>query len=973
MNVGRKLILIVVTSVALVTIPAAAGIYYYAKNKLLASEAVALVAETKILSASHSQKLADATTSLKALARINGKELARELAPEDERTFDSLVQLDQDLAWRNASKKFDGRFEAGLFLPPHIAINTEQKKIHLRSKRILDVFGSSIQTLFNNVWLLTRSNSLIIYDAGVPNFVAKMPIDIDYTQTPWITLGDPATNPKRNVSWTEPLYDPIVKTWVVSAVMPVDVNGKWIGMIGHDIYLNKMLPKLFQPSQRFMGEQHFLLDANGNFIHAGPWQKALEAKPEHFKPDLHNELEFTKLLGKKLTEQPQAFTHEISLQGRKYRAIGMLMPAVNWQYFRLVPVDEILAPMRQLFYLLIGLVLTTGLLIGAMIDIAVKRTIVDRLQILANAVRKYGAGDLEARAKLYGDDEIAKTSQEFDGMASQLKATLDAIPDILLELGLDGRYYSAHSPNQDWLVAPPKALIGKTVDEVLPPESAAIIMSALQEAHEKGVSQGKQYQRQTPQGKLWFELSVARKSTGDDGNPRFIVLSRDINERKLAAEKIQHLAFYDSLTGLPNRRLLLDRLNHALSTSARSGRSGAVIFLDLDNFKTLNDTLGHNVGDLLLQQVGKRLTECLREGDTVARLGGDEYVAVLEDLSDQDTETATQTENIANKILSALNRPYTLDQRDYHNTPSIGVTLFKGREVDVDELLRQADIAMYQAKKAGRNTVRFFNPQMQENITHRAALEGELRLALENQQLQLYYQIQVDSAGGVLGAEALIRWAHPERGLLSPFQFIPLAEETSLILPIGDWVLETACAQIKAWQRNAATSHFVLSINVSAKQFHQEYFVEQVQAAVLDNSINPALLKLELTESMLLNDVNSTIETMSALKEIGVQFSLDDFGTGFSSLQYLKRLPLNQLKIDQSFVRDIAEDSSDQAIVQTIIAMAQTLNLNVIAEGVETKAQQALLLESGCTHFQGYLFGKPVPIDEFEKNLKPKL
>jgi EAL domain-containing protein (putative c-di-GMP-specific phosphodiesterase class I) len=347
-------------------------------------------------------------------------------------------------------------------------------------------------------------------------------------------------------------------------------------------------------------------------------------------------------------------------------------------------------------------------------------------------------------------------------------------------------------------------------------------------------------------------------------------------------------------------------------------------------------------------------------------------VAVLEDLSDQDTETAAQAETIANKILSTLNRPYTLNQRDYHNTPSIGVTLFKGHEIGVEELLRQADIAMYQAKKAGRNTLRFFNPQMQENITHRAALEGELRVALENQQFQLYYQIQVDKTGGVLGAEALIRWAHPERGLLPPFQFIPLAEETGLILPIGDWVLETACAQIKAWQRNKHTSHFVLSINVSAKQFHQEYFVEQVQAAVLDNSINPALLKLELTESMLLNDADSTIETMNALKEIGVQFSLDDFGTGFSSLQYLKRLPLNQLKIDQSFVRDIAVDSSDQAIVQTIIAMAQTLNLNVIAEGVETAEQQALLLESGCTHFQGYLFGKPLPIKEFERKLKLK-
>ncbi|MGB7816604.1 MAG: PAS domain S-box protein [Methylotenera sp.] len=450
----------------------------------------------------------------------------------------------------------------------------------------------------------------------------------------------------------------------------------------------------------------------------------------------------------------------------------------------------------------------------------------------------------------------------------------------------------------------------------------------------------------------------------------YVATFTDISMIKAAADEIQQLAFFDSLTHLPNRRLLMDRLKHALSASARNGRQGAVLFLDLDHFKVLNDSLGHDIGDLLLQQVAERLTTCVREGDTVARLGGDEYVVVLEDLSEQDLEAAAQTETIANKILAALNLPYQLDAHEHHITPSIGIAVFKNHSSTIEELLKQADIAMYQAKKAGRNTLRFFNPQMQISITARVALERELRKAIDSQQLQLYYQIQVDNSGHPLGAEALIRWLHPERGLVSPAQFIPLAEETGLILPIGQWVLDTACAQIKAWHKNALTRDLTLSINVSAKQFRQADFVAQVSTAIERHSIDPMQLKLELTESLLLENIEDTIDSMIALGEIGVQFSLDDFGTGYSSLQYLKRLPLFQLKIDQSFVREIVTDSHDRSIVRTIIAMAQSLYLNVIAEGVETEEQRELLLTNGCKRYQGYLFGKPVPIDQFNAALK---
>jgi len=437
-----------------------------------------------------------------------------------------------------------------------------------------------------------------------------------------------------------------------------------------------------------------------------------------------------------------------------------------------------------------------------------------------------------------------------------------------------------------------------------------------------------------------------------------------------ANEELTILAAIDPLTGLPNRRLMQDRLHQAMAAVTRNGLHGALLFIDLDNFKNLNDTLGHDMGDLLLQQVAERLTSCVREGDTVARLGGDEFVVMLTDLSEQTHIAIEQAEATGNQILSKFKAPYQLTQSEYRASCSIGVTLFNHQKESVEELLKQADIAMYQSKKSGRQTLRFFDPKMQTAVNEHAALDDALHKAFDKQQFQLHYQVQMDNANLVSGAEILLRWQHPEYGLMSPAQFIPVAEETGLIKQIGLWVLESACTQLGLWQKDALTRNLSLSINVSAKQFHQDDCVNQVRGALQRHAINPALLTLELTESILLENIEDTIAKMRALKKIGVCFSLDDFGTGYSSLQYLKRLPLDQFKIDQSFVQDIAVDSSDQAIVRTIIAMAHTLNLDVIAEGVETDEQRQILADCGCTHYQGYLFGKPELIEAFEENLK---
>jgi diguanylate cyclase (GGDEF)-like protein/PAS domain S-box-containing protein len=479
--------------------------------------------------------------------------------------------------------------------------------------------------------------------------------------------------------------------------------------------------------------------------------------------------------------------------------------------------------------------------------------------------------------------------------------------------------------------------------------------------------QGQMWNRRK-NGKIYAEwLTITAVAAPDGRITHYVGTFSDITQNHEAEAEIHRLAYYDPLTQLPNRRLLQDRLGQALAATIRNGHCGAILFLDLDNFKKLNDTRGHDVGDLLLAEVAQRLHACVRGGDTVARLGGDEFVVLLEDLSGEAEEAATQAKLVGDKMQESIAQPYLLKDCDYHCTTSIGISLFRDGNVTVEELLKHADLAMYQSKTAGRNTLRFFDPAMQAALDERSALETDLRLALKHQQLRLYYQPQMESTRGLVGAEALLRWVHPERGLVAPGEFIPLAEETGLILPIGLWVLETACAQIKAWEGNPHTRELRLAVNVSARQFRQPDFVAQVQQVLLEAGADPTRLKIELTESLVLDNVSDTITKMQALKAIGVGFSMDDFGTGYSSLSYLTRLPLDQLKIDRSFIRDFGSDLNGAAIVQTIIIMGKTLGLNVIAEGVETEAQRDFLDRNGCHTFQGYLFSRALPLAEFEQ------
>jgi diguanylate cyclase (GGDEF)-like protein/PAS domain S-box-containing protein len=467
----------------------------------------------------------------------------------------------------------------------------------------------------------------------------------------------------------------------------------------------------------------------------------------------------------------------------------------------------------------------------------------------------------------------------------------------------------------------------------------------------------------------WLHINTVRDDAGKVVN--YVGVFSDMGPNKKLQQDLHQLAYYDPLTNLPNRRLLVDRVQQAIVASTRNRHHCALLFIDLDNFKTLNDTQGHDIGDLLLIEIARRLQNCVRAGDMVTRLGGDEFVVMLEGLSSEAKRAASEVEAMAEKILSTIYQPHFLNNHEYHGSGSIGISLFCGNETPHDVLLKHADTAMYQSKQSGRNTLRFFDPAMQIELESRVSMEADLRRALSQQQFKLYYQMQIDHHQRILGAEILLRWEHPLRGLVSPAQFIPLAEESGLILQIGYYVLETTCLQLKAWEKNPHANKLLIAVNISARQFRQTNFVEQIRSVLAQTGANPQYLKLELTETVVLDNMADTVKKMQALQALGVSFSVDDFGTGYSSLAYLKRLPLNQLKIDQSFVQDITTDTNDAIIVKTIIVMAKTLGLDVIAEGVETEAQLELLQQYDCHAYQGYLFGKPVPIEEFELLLNP--
>ncbi|BCT68328.1 hypothetical protein NNRS527_01925 [Nitrosospira sp. NRS527] len=559
--------------------------------------------------------------------------------------------------------------------------------------------------------------------------------------------------------------------------------------------------------------------------------------------------------------------------------------------------------------------------------------------------------------------EQERQKAEILAARSQLQATLDAIPDLLFELDLDGCCHAYHSARTYLPGSPVADLLGKKISDVLPPGAANIVLSALLEAQKKGLSSGKQVELELSgeKGKLWFELSVSRKQSSAELEPRFIVLARDITERKASEQRIMQLAHYDPLTALPNRALLADRMKVAIKRAERRSGRLAVLFVDLDRFKPINDSLGHDIGDHLLKAVAERMQASVRSVDTVSRVGGDEFVVLLSEI-----ETAEDAARVAQKLIFGLSRPYLIEAHELLLTASIGICIYPDNGKESNILLRNADASMYTAKEAGRNRYQFYSHDMTARAIERLSLEHDLRGAAERGELFLVYQPQIELATErIIGAEVLMRWQHPTRGLVSPTRFIPVAEDSGLILAIGEWALRESCRQARIW-RDCGLLDICISVNVSAVQFRQTDFVTTVERALRNTGLSHGNLELELTESVVMQGVEPTLGKLRELDALGVKVAIDDFGTGYSSLSYLRQFTVARLKIDQSFVRDLPGNVDAEAIAAAIVAMGLSLGLRIIAEGVETEAQAEFLQSVLCKEGQGYLYAWPMAADEFE-------
>lgn len=1243
MKLDQKLTLVALISALTATAVGVLLLYRVISDQYLNTAIDRLRHDTQIQAESEIRQLRRAEASLEVLSSLLKKELALPPQAAEIQEFDRITRRDADGVIRNRKEFFDGKNEAGLFMAPDVIPDNHEKRIKLRAMHVLTRFGAAALRHYDGVWFDQLNKTSVIFWRRDPDFIYKLPPDHDYTQTLWDQLASPKLNPKRQVMWTPAILESPVGVWVVSAVYPLDINGKWEGIIGHDVALTDMLAS-FRATDSYNGSEHFLIDRYGNYILAGRWQKALESKPDNFVPDFGKEHTLEHLLKNQTLVKNGA---RISVNHREYAIFSLKLEGLEWRYYRLVPVDEVLAPMRQLFMVIVGLFTAIVGFVAASMRGAISRLIAKPVARLTQVAEVFGLGDFSQRSHMSGYDEVGTLGKAFDTMADRLEAdhqlivsneqryrnVVASVKEVIYQIDAQGRFTflspawqrlsgydvesslgehlwsylkpqdgirkqsevqeimagKRHSPcngeyrlitahgstrwieiytqvdnevsnsltgsmdditqriqdqtledtfhllgemalrgsgtldmlelaamrlgevfvcgviaaqweggvcqrasSEDYLPQLPThqsalslkdfaAPINQRLTEsTLPPAMADLarqeygiqstlivpisighdaigrfiflseradafpsennhsirtavdrVRVLLQAAHDQqwlqligsaletaanavmisradgvmvwtnqaladlsGYSRDeilgntprmfnsgehppvfwKHFWETVIHGQSWRHevinkhkdgaLYPIRQTVTPIQNARgevthFISMQEDIRQEKASEDKLRYSATHDMLTGLPNRMLMLEHLQHAMNSSHRTTDLVGLLFIDLDQFKIINDSLGHQIGDELLCQVTARLSSCLRVGDTLARLGGDEFVVVLPGIN-----TPLDGAVVAEKMLDSLRAPIIIETHALPTGCSIGISIYPLDGEDVDTLLKNADTAMYTAKESGRNQYRFYIPDMNAKVVRRMEMEKDLRQALERNEFELYYQPQTEIATGrIIGVESLIRWRHPVRGLISPGEFIQVAEETGLIVPIGEWALFTACHQLAAWQK-AGLPDITVAINVSVRQFRQEAILTAAEQALKDSGIRPGQIELELTESMMLESVDNNTAILHKLHDMGFQLALDDFGTGFSSLGYLKRLPFHVLKIDRTFVLDIGMDADDTAIAVSIIGLAHNLGMKAIAEGVETTEQRAFLKKYGCDIEQGYLFSRPLPADD---------
>lgn len=1223
-SLKSKLTLIVILSILLTAIPASLLVAHYTKKDILEHETASLISITDSQIQAMQSRLNQSFLKLTGLARSIKKSLSYPINPSEIDGFYQSMSLNQDGIWRNKKPDFNGLYESGVYLPQSAELTDKQKVFHMRIKDVMDHFGAAVTGLHENVWFLSLHRSEVIFDTTYPDFVYTQQADNDYTQTPWVLDASPAANPDRVVTYTAPLFDPVPKKWMVSAVYPLYVNDQWVGALGQDLQLTNVLGALLEQSQVYPDTQHFLVNAQGDIVLAGNWQHSLEASATSTL-DLSGHSQLNALLHQDISNlKPTLLADSIKLEGQDYIAIGMKIEPINWRYFKLIPKESIVKSANALWLSTVLFILVISTISGLFISGAVNRNVISRITRLAHVIQRYHSGDMtKAADAIQGHDEIALTAQAFDEMAERNQRTQKALAEsqqrwsFALEGAGDG-VWDWHIPSGKNLFSKQwKGMIGyqedeleedfKTFQQLVHPDDKSIVDKALTdyfnnyvdsyaaefrmrckdgswkwilsrgmitERDQQGqpvrligthtdISSLKQTQtelatsnnrlrsmlqdspiavrlaknhgteiilanqsyaelinKSEPQDVLgmhprdnyhskeeydemvrrveagqpvdnklihlsiagvgarwvlasysaiefeseqcvigWFYdvteqlqieeamrlhasvfdnawegiiisdannkiISVNKAFTEITGyqqkdllgmDPRVLSSGRqdeqfyqdmwatmessghwrgevwnrrkngdiyaeiltlsavkneqgkvthyvgvfaDITEMKNTERMLENMAHYDALTKLPNRTLLSDRLEQALTRAERANNILAVCFIDLDGFKPINDSLGHDAGDELLVEIASRLEVSIRSGDTVARLGGDEFVVLI-------TQAAKveDLDPILSRLIDTVSEEIEIKEQWVSVTASIGVAVYPADNVDAEMLLRHADLAMYEAKQAGRNGYHIFDASLDKLMHERHRHIERLTHALKDEEFTLVYQPKVNLVSGkVLGVEALIRWQHPERGLLGPLEFLPHIESSDLIVEVGDWVLNEALRQAEIWQH--AGLNLKVSINIAARQIQDKHFVDKLKNTLaLYPTVKPEMLELEILETSALETYQTAQVIKDTQQKLGVSFALDDFGTGYSSLAYLKQLSAKTLKIDQTFVRDMLEDREDQAIVAGIIELAKVFNKEVIAEGVETDEHCIKLLDMGCVQAQGYGIAKPLAAD----------
>lgn len=759
----------------------------------------------------------------------------------------------------------------------------------------------------------------------------------------------------------------IVDGWVLAlAYMIRDNSGKYTGIVGAGVDLKNFRP-LNAQNETIPGATVGIIDSSGVIL-------ASSGAPEQRIGTMISPGNAAEVLSK----------NQGTYIGKDYTGSGTIFSFAKiaesgWYMIVSIPETVVVAPLIRLAWYRFFIALAV---MAVMISITAKvaRRIAKPVEEISETISKIRSENADISVRSYGPKEIREIADELNMMLdSQKQAELSirqseerfrtafqSSPDAMaITTMAQGKFLEINSGYTSVFGRDVDDVIGKTVNDISVWRYPADRQKLIQPLQEFGVCQNLEADFVTKDGRIISGLVTAHLITLD-GEICVLSVIRDTTAQKVAEERIHQLSFSDALTGLPNRRLLVDRLNQAIVANNRHRRHGALLFMDIDDFKSLNDSLGHDQGDQLLVKVAERLQSIVQEDDTLARLSADEFTIILEELSTDPQDAAEQAETVYEKIFSALGQPFEIGGQSLQITCCVGITLFGKQHEEAIEPLKRAELAMYQAKSAGRNVMRFFDPQMQAIVSARTAMEQDLRKAIHDAQIQVHYQPQTTSTGEISAVEALVRWNDPRRGMISPIEFIPLAENSGLIVPLGKYVFDVVCDQLVRWSSQLCFSKLTIAVNVSARQFHEDDFVQQIQHSLKCSGADPKHIVLEITESLLVQNIDDVIAKMNALKGMGIGFSLDDFGTGYSSLSYLKQLPLDELKIDKSFIRDILIDPDDAAIAKMVVALATSMGLSVIAEGVETESQQEFLAGIDCHRYQGYLFGRPMPIHELE-------